>query len=160
MAGSTMSIQLKGFDEFEKKLKNSPQIIEKAQRNMLEMATFMAQGEAKVKAPIDTGKLRASITSKIIKRNNEMVGVVGTNLDHAPYQEYGTGIFGPFKRPIRMRGGGVMSWNSKSGKKMFVRSILGVRAKHFMQSGFKMVSMNKDKIYEAGFKVIKKGLGF
>ena len=43
-------------------------------------------GEAKANCPVDTGNLRASITSEA--SGNECA--VGTNVEYAPYQEFGT----------------------------------------------------------------------
>ena len=45
--------------------------------------------EAKQKCPVDTGTLRRSITFEV--ENNELT--VGTNVEYAPYLEFGTGIY-------------------------------------------------------------------
>ena len=44
-------------------------------------------------APKDTGALRRSITSEVVQEGGELVGVVFTPLEYAPYVEYGTGLF-------------------------------------------------------------------
>lgn len=46
----------------------------------------IVRDEAKSLAPVDTGALRASIS----KRTDGNVCHVGTNVEYAPYQEYGT----------------------------------------------------------------------
>lgn len=56
-------------------------------------ACALVEGEAKKKAPKDTGALRRSITSKVENTGSEMKGVVFTPLEYAPYVEYGTGLF-------------------------------------------------------------------
>lgn len=56
-------------------------------------ACALVEGEAKKKAPKDTGALRRSITSKVENTGSEMRGVVFTPLEYAPYVEYGTGLF-------------------------------------------------------------------
>lgn len=56
-------------------------------------ACALVEGEAKKKAPKDTGALRRSITSKVENTGSEMQGVVFTPLEYAPYVEYGTGLF-------------------------------------------------------------------
>jgi HK97 gp10 family phage protein len=43
--------------------------------------------QAKIKVPVDTGALRASIQSEM---TGETSGQVATNIEYAPYQEYGT----------------------------------------------------------------------
>ena len=53
----------------------------------------MVERAAKEKAPKGTGELRRSITSRVEERDGEMVGIVFTPLEYAPYVEYGTGLF-------------------------------------------------------------------
>lgn len=49
----------------------------------------LIENEAKRNCPVDTGQLRESIRSEV-ERNE---AVVGTNLEYAPYVEYGTGVY-------------------------------------------------------------------
>ena len=49
-------------------------------------ACALVEGEAKKKAPKDTGALRRSITSKVENTGSEMQGVVFTPLEYAPYR--------------------------------------------------------------------------
>lgn len=55
----------------------------------LTQACLVVENDAKVNAPVDTGQLRASITHEITGDK----GRVGTNVEYAPYVEYGTGLF-------------------------------------------------------------------
>ena len=55
----------------------------------LTKACLLVESEAKNKVPVDTGALRRSINTKIY----DTYGVVGTNLEYAPYVEFGTGLF-------------------------------------------------------------------
>lgn len=57
--------------------------------NAITKCCFLVESDAKKECPVDTGALRGSITSEI--EANE--GYVGTNLEYAPYVEFGTGIF-------------------------------------------------------------------
>lgn len=52
-------------------------------------ACALVEGEAKKKAPKDTGALRRSISSTV----KGLEGIVFTPLEYAPYVEYGTGLF-------------------------------------------------------------------
>ena len=52
-------------------------------------ATGMVQNNAKVYAPVDTGRLRGSIHRKSYKRGKDSYGRVFTNVEYAPYQEFG-----------------------------------------------------------------------
>lgn len=56
-------------------------------------ACALVEAAAKQKAPKGNGELRRSITSKVEEQNGELVGVVFTPLEYAPYVEYGTGLF-------------------------------------------------------------------
>lgn len=60
-------------------------------------ATLLVERDSKRNAPVDTGRLRSSITSEVrITRSifgGGVQGVVGSNVKYAPYQEEGTGIF-------------------------------------------------------------------
>lgn len=49
------------------------------------------EANAKQRCPVDTGRLRSSITSRVeISLGKELiVGVVGSNVEYAPYVEFG-----------------------------------------------------------------------
>lgn len=46
--------------------------------------------QVKAESPVDTGRLRASVTDEVREMSGEIVGVVGGNVDYAPYVENGT----------------------------------------------------------------------
>lgn len=52
-------------------------------------ACALVERDAKQKAPKDNGDLRRSISSVV----KETEGIVFTNLEYAPYVEFGTGLF-------------------------------------------------------------------
>lgn len=56
-------------------------------------ACALVERSAKQKAPKGTGELRRSITSKVETDGDNVVGVVFTPLEYAPYVEFGTGLF-------------------------------------------------------------------
>ena len=66
---------------------------EAAIRNAMGRALAVVERSAKQKAPKGSGELRRSITSRIDKEGDELVGTVFTPLEYAPYVEYGTGLF-------------------------------------------------------------------
>ena len=53
-------------------------------------ATLMVQRDAKIAAPVDTGRLRASITPEVTLEGPDVIGIVGSNVVYAPFQELGT----------------------------------------------------------------------
>ena len=57
-------------------------------RQALETACKLVEITAKGVCPVDDGQLRQSITHEVIGN----VGVVGTNVEYAPYVHQGTGI--------------------------------------------------------------------
>ncbi len=59
-------------------------------RSNMERAVLMVENDAKRFVAVDTGRLRSSITHEITESKNEVKGVVGTNVDYAIAQEYGT----------------------------------------------------------------------
>lgn len=56
-------------------------------------ACALVEAAAKKKAPKNNGELRRSITSEVQKEGGDIVGVVFTPLEYAPYVEFGTGLF-------------------------------------------------------------------
>lgn len=86
-----MAIEFEGMDKILDALEDigDPQTMAIA----LGKACALVERAAKQKAPKDTGELRRSITSRVDTLGNEVVGVVYTPLEYAPYIEYGTGIF-------------------------------------------------------------------
>lgn len=86
-----MGFQVSGVDNLILKFKrlSDPEGYEKC----MGKACALVEREAKLKAPKNTGELRRSITSRVEKDGNNIVGVVYTPLLYAPYIEYGTGLF-------------------------------------------------------------------
>lgn len=58
----------------------------------LNRAGLIVENEAKMLCPIDTGQLRNSITHRLQNNGTERACIVGTNVEYAPYVEFGTGI--------------------------------------------------------------------
>ena len=65
----------------------------------LEKCGLLAEGYAQVKLTeqdaVDTGNLRNSINHKVVTNKNEHSVYVGTNVEYAPYIEFGTGKYYP-----------------------------------------------------------------
>lgn len=62
--------------------------IESSIMRALEAIGIQAEGYAKDLCPVDTGRLRNSITHAI--KADEKAAYIGTNVEYAPYQELGT----------------------------------------------------------------------
>jgi len=48
------------------------------------------ESAAKRNAPVDTGRLRSSITHELGQAGRDLVARIGTNVDYAPHVEFGT----------------------------------------------------------------------
>lgn len=80
---------IKNLDSLTRKLEklSSPAAIEKA----LTKSALVVQRDAIKNAPVDTSMLRQSISFNVDAASQK--ATVGTNLEYAPYVEFGTGIF-------------------------------------------------------------------
>lgn len=86
-----MAIEFEGFEDVEEMLNG---LLDDAKlKKALGKACAIVERSAKQKAPKGNGELRRSITSKVEGSGANMVGVVFTPLEYAPYVEYGTGLF-------------------------------------------------------------------
>ena len=65
------------------------EVDQKVKANM-EKACFLVDNDAKRFVAVDTGRLRSSITHEIEVAKDELRGVVGSNVEYAIDQEYGT----------------------------------------------------------------------
>lgn len=97
----TYGIKVEGL---KKLMRNTPDhLLSRPMRRFFTSSAISVQRRSKTLAPIDTGRLRQSITYEIDGAGIPAWAKVGTNVEYAPYQEFGTsrGI-----RPKRfMRGG-------------------------------------------------------
>lgn len=81
----------------------------------MEACGEMAEGYAVLKCPVDTGNLRTSISHD----SDEDTAIVGTNVEYAPYVEYGTGKYaegGGRSTPWRYQDSDG-NWHTTSGQK-------------------------------------------
>ena len=65
--------------------------LEKAKKRGLEAIGLVAEGYAKKITPVDTGRLRNSISHAVEKE----AAYIGTNVEYAPYVELGTSKMAP-----------------------------------------------------------------
>ena len=98
-------------------------------------STMLITAEAKRGAPVDTGRLRASITPEV-RPGNPIEGVVGSNVDYAPYMELGTKPHWPPWGP----GTPLAIWARRHGISAYLvaRAISkkGTKARRFLQLAY------------------------
>lgn len=113
-------------------------------RSALGKACALLEREAKQKAPKDTGALRRSITSKIETEDGDLVGIVYTPLEYAPYVEYGTGLF------AESGGRTDVPWNYQDDEGNW-HTTSGQKPQPFMRPAF-------DENREEVIRILKEGL--
>lgn len=86
------SITIKGIDSLIHKLNN----ISKTEqvKQTMDKAVLLVHAHAKSNAPVDKGGLAGSIHPKVVTEGKTIIGKVYTNLNYAPFVEFGTGIKG------------------------------------------------------------------
>jgi HK97 gp10 family phage protein len=115
--------------------------------DVLDTSALMIMGSAKENAPVDTGILRGSITKSNVSKAGDSYKVsVGSNVEYAPYQEYGTGIYvgRGFIYPKRSR---FLIWKDRrSGKMILAKRVRGVPGKFYFKKGVEYFRANMGKI--------------
>lgn len=86
-----MAVKFEGLDGLTEALNDM--LEDAGTKAALGQACALVEAAAKKKAPKDNGALRRSITSEVRKDGGDIVGVVFTPLEYAPYVEFGTGLF-------------------------------------------------------------------
>ena len=84
-------INIEGIDKIVAKLDSITD--KQAVMQTMGQCCAIVERSAKQKARRDSGALRRSIQSRVEDSADGIQGVVYTNLDYAPYHEYGTGLF-------------------------------------------------------------------
>jgi HK97 gp10 family phage protein len=77
----------------------------------IQRRTIQVERAAKRLCPVDTGRLRASITSTVAVDAQGLYGIVGTNVTYAAHVEFGTRNMAarPFLRPALADAAGALS---------------------------------------------------
>lgn len=90
-----IQMDMKGVDKTIKELQATQTQIQVKMKQILLRAAMILEAEIKKQITamglVDTGNLRASVHSFVRQKFNQKEGVAGTNVDYAPFLEYGTG---------------------------------------------------------------------
>ncbi len=91
MASADVTAEVKGLRETQAKLEQVTEDLDGPPMvRAMRTATLMVQRDAKIYAPVDTGRLRASITPRVVTMAEVVEGIVGSNVSYALFQELGT----------------------------------------------------------------------
>src|SRR5690625_2421561 len=82
---------MKNLDRLIRKLDKLGGNAHEAVKRGVGLGTKLVQGDAKLLAAVDSGDLQQSIQDDVSEDGDDIVGKVFTNLEHAPYIEFGTG---------------------------------------------------------------------
>lgn len=147
-------IEIKGLREVQreqerivKELSGTPML------EAMRKATLTVERAAKQNAPVDTGRLRASITPEVVQGANSVQGTVGSNVVYAPYVELGT-------RPHFPPLAALETWARRHGTTAWLVAIgiarKGTKARKFLESA---LTENADKVFriieDAVAKILK-----
>jgi len=111
----------------------------------LEKACLLVENSAKEKAPVNTGNLRNSITYEV----EGDTGIIGTNLEYAPYVHEGTGLFA-----ANGDGRTDVPWKYQTADGSW-HSTLGQNPQPFLREA---LEENKSRIIELFEETIKKSI--
>lgn len=82
---------------------------------------------------INTGHLRSDIKPQLLMLNGKPVCRVGFTVFYGMFVHEGTGIYGPRGAPIRPVSAKVLSWKTKSGKRVYAMQVKGMRPNPFLK---------------------------
>lgn len=140
------SVTIKGLDKLTSRLnKISDMDLTKA----INKATALVHGQAKLNAPVDTGTLRGSIHMNVQRNGKNIQGRVYTNVEYAPFVEFGTGI----------RGNGSYPYKVKNLKLQYKDDWQGMVAQPYMYPALKEHEKEIKDILGNGVKTVLKGKG-
>lgn len=108
----------------------------------LDMACQIVENDAKENCPVDDGVLRASITHQV----SDNTGVIGTNVEYAPYVHEGTGIYAKGGQ-----GRQSVPWTYKDAEGKYHKT-QGQKPNPFLQDA---LDSNHDKILECFKEVLE-----
>jgi len=169
MTLSAIEIEIKGREELQRKMTQMVRDLHGTPiLNAMRDSTLLVQRKARQNAPVDTGRLRASINPEIRMDANDVQGVVGSNVVYAPDQEFGTKPHGIWSRsPF-----GVLAFEWKDGPTYtrsdgttykptiyFFRSVThpGTKGKRYLQRAFESSELAINRRFERAMnEVIEK----
>lgn len=94
----TIKLEVKGLKETQKRMEQAVRDVQgEPVLSAMRDSTLLVTRYAKINSPVDTGRLRASITPSISSIKETVTGVVGSNVVYAPYVELGTKFMKPRK---------------------------------------------------------------
>ncbi|NIQ88964.1 MAG: HK97 gp10 family phage protein [Deltaproteobacteria bacterium] len=99
---SEIRMEVEGLKEVQKAMTQAVKDLRgDPMRQGMAKATLLVQRDGRRNAPVDTGRLRSSITPEVVMQGQIVQGIVGSNVEYAPYQEFGTRRGVPARRYLQ-----------------------------------------------------------
>lgn len=134
MSGYQVTANLLGVRELQAALEKAPDVIQRKLRELVTFGAFSISNKAKGHAPVRYGQLRASIhTEGPTGSGANIQAKVGTDVKHAPYQEFGTGIYGPNRAPITPKSKPFLVFKTRDGRWIRTRSVKGTKGRFYFK---------------------------
>jgi hypothetical protein len=138
------------------RLSRGGKVVEEAAMALLRKSGLMILSVAKQRVPRNTSVLGNSLTATPPhKTGNTFQTEVGTNVKYGPYQEMGTGIYGPKRTPITPKKAKVLRFRV-NGQWVSAKSVKGTKAKEYLKEGFESLQNNIDIAFSEADKVMQK----
>jgi len=81
---------IEGMDNLQRAIRAMPETARQGAEKGMQRATLRVQRTARQKAPVDTGRLRASIARVVQQIVSGVRGIVGSVVKYAPFREFKT----------------------------------------------------------------------
>lgn len=147
------TVSIKGVDRLTQRFNK---IANMELKTAMNTATKLVHGQAKALAPADTGQLRGSIHMQVKDTGKELQGRVYTNVEYAPYVEFGTGVTGNGTYPYQIEGlkleyksKGWAYYDEDKGKWIYTK---GQKAQPYMYPALKQNEKAIKRIFKDGVK--------
>lgn len=104
MAGQAKRFKWTNMDEFERGVEKALDEYRSIGADKVQAAALVAESQAKAYCPVDTGRLRGSISTDLSEEKNLIIGAVSAHTNYAEYVEFGTSRMAPqpYLRPAML----------------------------------------------------------
>lgn len=143
MTTTGTGLKITGLSATKEMLKSQREDIQEIIRAAMAEGALAIEGEAKRRCPVDTGRLRGSITTAAtIEDDGKVVARVGTNVEYAAAVEYGTGVFAENGKGRKTP----WVWKGDSKKHGGWHTTSGYAAKPFLRPAYEARKLDAMKI--------------
>lgn len=121
-------LQIKGLDDLIRDAKKAGGNADNLIRGAVQNSAGKIQALARAKAPHRTGTLQRSILTEVFAQS----GKVYVGEKYGIYFEMGTGLYGPYHRPIVPKRAKMLAWRD-GGSMVFAKKVAGIRKQPFFK---------------------------